>query len=175
MAVWLIVEVVLRVRVRCPPSFSSRVLWSVPAFDVAPVSVRSAVRAPPVLIYHEAMKVVQRTSAFSSSLDTTDELAVLCDAHRPLALLVEGENGYHVQGHVDTVQTLISIVDGVMLAPKGPLIPMNPTPDEVIAGLREALPSRIELADVLVPTTAGLLAPASGESQIPPLSELACV
>ncbi len=174
MAVWLIVEVVLRVRVRRPPSFSSRGLWSLPAFDVAPVSVRSAVRAPPVLTYHEAMKVVQQTSAFSSSLDTTDELAVLCDAHRPLALLVEGENGYHVQGHVDTVQALISIVDGVMLAAKGPSIPMNPTPDEVIAGLREAFPSRVEFADVLVPTASGPAVPACGDFQITPFSAWTC-
>ncbi len=79
-----------------------------------------------------------------------------------------------MQGFIDTVQALISIVDGVMLAAKGPKIPMNPTPDEVIAGLREAFPSRVELADVLVPTASGPAVPARGDFQITPFSAWAC-
>ena len=93
---------------------------------------------------------------------------------RPLALLVKVENGYHVQGPVDTVQALISIVDGVMVAAKGSKIPMNPTPDEVIAGLREAFPSRVEFANLLVPTASGPAVSARGDFQINPISAWTC-
>lgn len=140
------------------------------------VTVDTAAGQPDSLhLYHEAMTVVQQTSATPAMDIALDGLAVVGDAHGPLALLMKGEGGFHVQGPTATAQVLLSIVAGHTLAAQGPVIPFNASRDEVIAGLREAFPSRIELADVLVPTASVPPAPARGEFQITPLSELACI
>lgn len=98
-------------------------------------------------------------------------LFVLLLSGKPTALLVQGVTGFHVLGPLETLSALEAVtLGGIPLPTSGPLLSPNPSSAEVLAALRTAFPSRIEVGQILVPTTINLPLPVAGTPTIVPLT-----
>ena len=120
---------------------------------------------------HDAVKFLHSPTLVGPIDQNTQKIHVLLCENTPIALVIKGQNRYHIQGAVETLSLIDILISDNAVTSLGPEISEDPTSFEVLNALRLAFPSRIELGDVVVPNALNPNYPEVGDFSIVPINQ----